>query len=323
MKHYWPKSLHSQCEAVFHSIRSFYQGKVDNPQGIRASRTWNLYRYESHRYVEFLKQREIKSLLDSDIIRNEMAVFLQEKLIYCVQHQQSRQTFETILSALGKLQHAINSYIALHSIEATPLDTDSLRLEYYSRSKKLLHKTSRKYFNRAYPDPVLLIRSIRNSTHRLQASLQYEGGLRAEGVGSPDHKRFKNPLTVKSLGGIGPDSVTGEPCGYVASVEKGGKGTVHFISVSTYNQLKNYIQIYGKLESDYDSYLASINLAARETGQYVAGRGTHALKHNFAQRRYIECVAHNMSHEESMQQTSLETSHFRMSETIAYTRGPR
>jgi integrase len=186
-----------------------------------------------------------------------------------------------------------------------------------------LPKTSRKYFNRAYPDPVLLVESIRDPIHRLQASLQYEGGLRAEGVGAPDHKRFKNPLTIESLRGIGPDPVTGEACGYVASVEKGGKETVHYISVSTYNQLKNYIQIYGKLESDYASYVESINLAARATGQHSTGRGSHALKHNFAQRRYQECVAFKMSHEEALQQTSLETSHFRMSETITYTRGPR
>jgi hypothetical protein len=252
-----------------------------------------------------------------------MAAFLDEKLAYCVQNRQSRQTFETALAALGKLQHAINTYIELHSLDAAPLDAESLRMGFYSRSKKLLCRSSRDYDTRAYPDPVLLIETISKGTYQLQAALQYEGGLRAEGVGAPRHQRLKNPLTAKGLQGIGPDPVTGLPVGLVSSKEKGGKETVHYISVETYRLLESHVLIYGKLESDYFDYVEAINQAARKTGQYHAGRGSHGLKHNFAQRRYWECVAHGMSHEKAMQQTSLETSHFRLRETLAYTRGPR
>jgi hypothetical protein len=323
MKHRWPKSLHSEIEAIFHSIVAFRQGKSENQDGLRSSRTWNLYRYETHRFGDFLLARGIKNLLDTKFVHDAMGEFLKEKLAFCVQKQQSKQTFETILAALGKFQYALNHYIDLYKLEAVPLDVESIRMDFYSQSKRLLPRSSRKYDNRAYPDPVSMIESISNGTHQLQALLQLEGGLRAEGVGSPGHKRFKNPLTGKCLQGIGPDPVSGLPVGRVASVEKGGKQTTHYISCETYRHLESYIQTYGKLEGDYSVYIDVINKAAKKTKQYIAGRGSHGLKHNFAQRRNLECVSHGMTHEAALQQTSLETSHFRMSETLTYTRGPK
>ena len=109
--------------------------------------------------------------------------------------------------------------------------------------------------------------------------------------------------------------------GIVASREKGGKGTDHFVSQETYYRLVSYIQAHNQLESEYHAYVEAINKAARETGQYAVGRGSHGLKHNFAQERYLECVSHGFSHEQALQQTSLETSHFRMRETLTYTCG--
>ena len=104
-------------------------------------------------------------------------------------------------------------------------------------------------------------------------------------------------------------------------MEKGGKETEHYVSVETYRRLEEYIRMYGSLESDYCTYVEAINLAARETGQYAQGRGSHGLKHNFAQERYLECIDHGLTHEQALQQTSLETSHFRLRETLAYTGG--
>ena len=194
-------------------------------------------------------------------------------------------------------------------------------MEFYARSKKPLSKSSKLFDNRGYPDPVRLIKAITHGTYQLQASLQYEGGLRAEGTGAPSNRRLKNPLTMDGLHGIGTDPVTGLSAGIVSSVEKGGKATEHFISVETYMRLLEHLLKYGKLESDYNCYVKAINQAAKDTNQYVAGRGSHGLKHNFAQERYLECIAHDMTHEQALQLTSLETSHFRLRETLTYTRG--
>lgn len=321
MKHRWPRSIHCQVEAVFHSIRSFRQRKSDNPHGLRSFGSWDAYRKKAHHFAAFLSPKGISSLLDTVAVRSAMEEYLRETLADYVKRKRSRQTLETLLAALGKFEYALNNYIQLHCLDIPLLDTKALRQEYYARSRKLLPKSSRLFDNRAYPDPVRLIETIHDGTYQLQASLQYEGGLRAEGVGAPSSRRVKNPLTATGLRGMGSDPVTGASVGIVATKEKGGKVTCHYVSVETYRRLEAYIRLHGKLESDYSVYTDAINLAARETGQYELGRGSHGLKHNFAQERYLECIHHGLSHEQALQQTSLETSHFRLRETLTYTRG--
>jgi integrase len=251
-----------------------------------------------------------------------MADYLSARLADYVKNKRSRQTIETILSGLAKFEYAINHYIEIHLPSDQPkLETEQLRMEFYAKSKRLLCKSSKTFDNRAYSDPIALIGAITGGTYQLQASLQFEGGLRAEGVGAPSNRRLKNPLTENGLRGIINDPVTGLPVGIVASVEKGGKETEHYVSVETYQRLKKHIELHGKLESNYFEYNEAINRAAQATNQYAPGRGTHGLKHNFAQERYHECATHGMTHEQALQQTSLETSHFRMRETLGYTRG--
>ncbi|MSM38699.1 MAG: hypothetical protein GJT30_03630 [Geobacter sp.] len=321
MKHRWPRSLHSQLEAIFHAIRSIRSAKTDTAMGLRSFGSWKVYKYEGHRFIEFMRTIGIITLLDTLSVRNAMADYLEERLAHYVTKKRSRQTMETLLAALGKFEYAVNNYIELHGLDVPRMDTEVLRLEFYARSRKLLKKSSRVFDNRAYPDPVRLIEAIHDGTYQLQASLQYEGGLRTEGVGAPSNRRLKNPLTSEGLHGIGTDPVTGKPMGIVATVEKGGKETEHYVSVETFRRLERYIQTNDKLESDYIDYVAAINRAAQETGQYAPGRGSHGLKHNFAQERYLECISHGLSHEQALQQTSLETSHFRLRETLTYTRG--
>jgi len=36
MKHRWPKSIHSQVEAVFHAVRSIRAPKTESASGIRS-----------------------------------------------------------------------------------------------------------------------------------------------------------------------------------------------------------------------------------------------------------------------------------------------
>ncbi len=321
MRHRWPKSVHSQTEAVFHAIRSFRQTKAACPHQLRSFGSWKVYKYEAHRFAEYLKQHGVASILDASEVQALGTEYLQDLLMRYAKQKKSRQTFETILAALGKFEYAVNTFIAIHLLDLPRLDIKKTRMQFYKDSKKLLSKSSKVYSNRAYPDPIGLVEVIVGDAYQLLAMLQYEGGLRAEGVGAPAHKKLRNPLTKEALHGIGVDPVTGLPVGVLASKEKGGKITQHFISAVTYQLLENYIQRYGSLEADYTGYIEAINKAARSNNQYETGRGSHGLKHNFAQERYLECVAHGMRHEQAMQQVSLETSHFRLTETLTYTRG--
>ena len=321
MRHRWPTSLYSQVEAIFHSVRSIGKSKMDNDKGIRSFGSWEVYKGEIHRLAKFMHKKGRISFLDTLSVLDDMAEYLEERMAHYVEKKRSRQTMETILSALGKFEYAINHYIEIHALEIPSLDTEKLRMEFYARSRKLLRKSSKIFDNRAYPDPIRLIAAISDGAFQLQASLQYEGGLRTEGVGAPSNRRLKNPLTSKGLRGIATDPVTASPVGVVASVEKGGKETEHYVSIATYRRLEEHISRHGKLESDYFAYVEVINTAAKATGQYAQGRGSHGIKHNFAQERYLECIKHGMSHEQALQQTSLETSHFRLRETLTYTRG--
>ena len=321
MKNRWPKSIHSQTEAVFHAVRSFRQAKTVSQYNVRSFGTWKTYKYESHRFAEYLKQNGIASILDTVEVQALVIVYLQDLLERYAKQKKSRQSFETILSALGKFEYAINCYLATHLPDLTKLDIEKTRMEFYKKSKTLLSRSSKDFDNRAYPDPVRLIEAISDATYQLQASLQYEGGLRTEGVGAPSNRKLKNPLTINALRGIIIDPVTGLPVGVVASKEKGGKITEHFISMVTYQKLEKYINRNDSLESNYADYVDAINRAALATLQHAEGRGSHGLKHCFAQERYLECVSHGMRHEQALQQVSLETSHYRLRETLTYTRG--
>lgn len=317
----WPTSIHSQTEAVFHSIRAIRMSKKDTSVGIRSFGAWQAYRYEAHRFIEFMSRKGRNNILNIKDVQDDMAEYLSARLDSYVKNKRSRHTMETILSALGKFECAINHYIEIHLSDQPKLQTEQLRMDFYAKSKQLLRKSSKNFDNRAYTDPIQLIQTLPNGTYQLQACLQFEGGLRSEGVGAPSNRRLKNPLTSNSLRGIVNDPVTNLPVGIVSSVEKGGKETEHFVSVETYRRVEEYIARYGKLESDYIEYLAAINEAAKETNQYAPGRGSHGLKFNFARERYVECVSHGMTHEQALQKTSLETSHFRLRETLSYTRG--
>ena len=175
MKHRWPTSLHSQTEAVFHAVRSIREAKSDSTLGIRSFGSWKVYKYEAHRFVKFMIGNGRTSILDTASDHDDMAAYLEERLAHYVEKKRSRQTMETILSALGKFEYAINYYIEIHALKIPRLDTEQLRMDFYARSRKLLRKSSKLFDNRAYPDPVRLIAAISDGTFQLQASLQYEG----------------------------------------------------------------------------------------------------------------------------------------------------
>ncbi|MDO9084049.1 MAG: hypothetical protein Q7U56_12290, partial [Humidesulfovibrio sp.] len=153
---------------------------------------------------------------------------------------------------------------------------------------------------------------------RLQAKLMGETGCRTEGVGAP--ARGSNPLTATNLLGMGKDPVSGAAVGRITVTEKGGKPTEHFVNTTTYRELEAHIAEHGQLASPYRTFLRAVEAAARATGQYAPGRGTHGLKHSFAQERMHEAVEAGLSHEEAKQAVANEIAHNRMDSVDVYLR---
>jgi hypothetical protein len=322
MKRRWPNSLRCQVLAVFHCVRAIGKSKEEAPLDIRSLRTWEEYQYECLRLVDFLRPHGFADILDAGAMAEGMRQYLDLTLAQLACNRRSLQTLEKMLAAFSKLEYAVNRYLELHSLDIPRLDTLAVRRECRARAGLELQRNSTAYDDRAYPEPYGLIAAIEDPTHQLQALLQLEGGVRAEGSGAP-RGHLKNPLTGKALLGECDDPVTGERCGAIATREKGGKVTTHFLPLGTYAHLQEYLERYGQLESDYPAYLASVNRAARATHQHISGRGSHGLKHNFARKRYLQCARHGMTQEQALLQVSLEAGHFRPKETFTYTLGRR
>ena len=141
---------------------------------------------------------------------------------------------------------------------------------------------------------------------------------RAEGVGAP--ARGSNPLTTANLLGMGTAPVSGDAAGRLSITEKGGKRTEHFVDPTTYRELEEHIAEYGQLASPYRRFLRAVEVAARETGQYAPGRGTHGLKHSFAQARMHEAIEAGLSYEQAKQAVANEIAHNRLDSVDIYLR---
>lgn len=316
----WPASLHCQVEAAFHSIRAVGCTKAEAPLWVRSIGTWRAYRNESHRFCRFLESRGTRNLLDGGQFADGLNEYLRLTLDRLAEKARSLQTFEAAVSAMGKLELGLNRFAELHIPGHTPICTSELRRQYLRLAAHRLAASSTPYDNRAYPDPFALVEAIQDEGCRLQARVQLESGARCEGVGAP-RGVLRNPFTRKNLLGIRQDPVTGESVGAIQTKEKGGKATVHYLTPETFQALEDYLCRFGELSSDYARYIKAINDAAVATCQHASYRGSHGLKHNFAQRRYRECLAHGMTHRQALAQVSRELSHFRLIITLTYTGG--
>ncbi|MCG3707372.1 hypothetical protein L5F43_12935, partial [Aliarcobacter butzleri] len=157
---------------------------------------------------------------------------IQAYMDYKIEYYPSKQYLEKISAALGKLEIALKLFAKnIHnkngeydfSIRQTILDQ--------ARDLKFV---ANNYHNRAYDNPKLLIFNLKNSVHQLAAKIQLEGGARIEGVAL---------IKLEQLLGKKIDKITNTQKGVVFTKEKGGKQGEVLVSLSTYNELENYISI--------------------------------------------------------------------------------
>lgn len=314
----WPKNLHGQAEALLGGIRAIgkKKGTVDK-RFIRGTGTWAVYRKDIHRFVEFLQRAALHDLRQARRVSGFVRTYIAGRGQALRDAGGSFQTIEREISAIAKLSHALDVYAERHGGESA----EGMRLvlaEEKTHWRAELSARSNGYTSRAYPDPAGLYAAIPDAGLRLQAKLMGETGCRAEGVGAP--ARGSNPLTAENLLGMGTDPVSGDAVGRITVTEKGGKQTEHFLEPETYRELQAHIAEHGQLASPYRTFLRAVEAAARATGQYAPGRGTHGLKHSFARERMREAIEEGLSHEEAKQAVANEIAHNRMDSVDTYLR---
>jgi len=314
----WPKSLHGQAEALLGGIRAIGQkkGAVDR-RFIRSIGTWTVYRKDIHRFVAFLQRAGLRDLRDARQLSSFARAYIISRGRALRGAGGSFQTLEREISALTKLSHALDVYVERHGGESAT-DIRTVLTKEKARWREELAPRSNGYTSRAYPDTDGLYAAISDPALRLQARLMGETGCRAEGVGTP--ARGSNPLTVANLLGMGADPVSDDPVGRILVTEKGGKQTEHYVGADTYQVLADHIQEHGQLASGYRSFLRAVENAARLTGQYAPGRGTHGLKHSFAQTRMREATDAGLSYEAAKQAVANEIAHNRIDSVDVYLR---
>jgi integrase len=338
------KGIHLQIEDIYYSVldgigKSKHEEKESNFASvgrresdlIHSARTREAYLRNMHLFGDFLKEKGERSILDFDIQNLEW--YLSNRVDHFRQIRGSYGSFQQEVAAIRKLLRGIELYsddrgipIGFDLAEAREIIRESVR-DAGSQiiNPGLLHPkrgmTKAPWYHRIgtrrYDNPRAIISRLKHTEHILQACIQLEGGCRTEGVGAP-RSPIPNPLTQENLRGLCPDPVTGEEVGSIFTVEKGGKGAYHFLSKDLYEDLAEYVGVMGRLESRYDRYLYALNEAARKTGQFLTGRGTHGLRHNFAFRRYYECIEAGYGNYEAKACVSAELNHNRLDITDTY-----
>jgi hypothetical protein len=254
--------------------------------------------------------------------------YLMHRLQYHIENRNCRQSFKVEVSALGSLARALTVFSA--DIRAIPViyDFNVTRLSFTQQAKQLAKYTS-KYNGRALPRPEEMIDALEIHHHKLMASLQLYAGCRTEGVGAPQRAvPGGNRLTLENFrdgeGNYLPiqcDPLTGETVHVFWTKEKGGKIAIKYCPYALAQDINKYLSTNPDgLGDEYRIYLRAINKAMKSTHQSVPGRGTHALRFNFAQRRMMQCMRAGMHDEEAKRFVSIEMSHNRPDITEGYYR---
>ena len=224
---------------------------------------------------------------------------------YKIEYYPSKQYLEKISAALGKLEIALK----LFSKNVSKLEKDydfSIRQKMLDNARDL-KQVANNYHNRAYSNPNLLISNLKDSMHKVAATMQLEGGARLEGVAL---------IKAEQLLGTKVDSITNKEVGIVLTKEKGGKEGEVLVSLDTYTDLESYILEYNKFKINRQKYYNDLKQAAIASNE--TPEASHGLRWNFAKRRMFEYGKAGYSYEECLQQVSYEMKHNRASITQHY-----
>jgi integrase len=226
---------------------------------------------------------------------------------YKIEYYPSKQYLEKIISALGKLEIALNRY-SKEKYQFPIIYDFKIRQELLNNARDL-KLVANNYHNRVYDNPHLIIENLSNPKHQLAATIQLEGGARSEGV---------TLIKKEQLKAIKIDEITQKSVGVIETKEKGGKVGDVFISTKTYETLQNFFlqndTSYFKIS--YQEYIDDIKTTCQKLN--IPHHGSHGFRWTFAQNRVREYQNHGYTYEQALQGVSWEMKHYRASITEHY-----
>jgi len=240
---------------------------------------------------------------DLEVLRSEhVCSFLESRIAGGVKYS----TFQKYAAALGKFEKAFN----LFAVNTGSGKVYDFRSKFDSVRKEAARVLGRGDETRAYQSPEFLISALVNESHGLIASIQLEGGAKIYEA-SLIHGDQLDGLTV--------DEFTGKDVGLIRldpGDTKGGKGRTISVASGTYLKLCGYIEKHQEFSVNPNHYRKDLKNTAKITGQKYTG--SHGLRWNFAQERFLELQKSSFTFEQCLQQTSWEMGHERADITLHY-----
>ena len=303
-------NINYQVHQVFQTIIRFGESKHEAKAEARSegAQTWHdigkeigIYSYATaDQYRDISKDlmnytREQFGIKDIEKLQSEhIQSFLESKIAEGVRYS----TFQKYAAAMEKLEVALNKYAESHNTGLEyHFDLSSVR----QQASETLERNQQ---TRAYEDPKALIENIQNSDYKIIAQAQYEGGFRISELNHLSEKNFREDNVFKVISG------------------KGGKDREVPLSKETYNALKSLLDKADKSDGKYkfnmDTYRNTLKEAAQASNQDYTG--SHGLRWNFAQEKFMDLQAHGKTYEQALQIVSNLLGHERPDITEHYLR---
>jgi len=216
--------------------------------------------------IELLRYaKENFNIKDASRLTNEVVnSFLESKIASGV----ARATFDKYASAVEKFIVGLNKFQEQHNLPQISIDISQTR----EQAKEMLERNIQ---SRAYENPQKLIENIKNDVFRTIAQAQLVGGFRISELNHMSMQNFKGGGVFEVLQG------------------KGGLNREIELPQNVYNELlklaKQPNTSNGKFAFDMNAYRNELKKAAEKSNQ--AYTGSHGLRWNFAQSKYLELSA--------------------------------
>jgi len=272
-------------------------------QKISSFNTMKSYRDVWNNFFNYLKEHW--SVKDCEKIDSQHIL---SYLDYKIEYYPSKQYLQKIISALGKLEIALNYYS--FSKYDNPIVYDFSIRNFLLAEAVDLELVADNYHNRNYQDPLKLIESLSNPLHKIAASIELEGGARVEAC---------TLIKKEQLLGFEIDEITQNTKGVIYTKEKGGKEGKVLVSKAIYETLLIEVVSRGVFKINRASYMKDIRETARKID--IAPEGSHGFRWDFAKNRLLEYANAGYTYEQSLLLVSKEMKHNRASITQHYLGG--